>query len=102
MTQCVRDQLVWKLSRRNRQVIPWDVDGLPSDAVAAVQLEGAGSWWPLTINTERDMLAIWAAGPDFTDPGDVLVVPATSRAEIRVVSGLTTVFLDGGYIELTA
>ena len=100
MVHCVSDQLVWQLSRRSRQVIFWDVDGLPLDADASIQLEGTGPWRPLVINTERDLLSTWAAGPDFPDPGDALLVPATSHVEIRVVAGMTTVFLDGGFIKL--
>lgn len=100
MTRCDLDPLVWKLSRRGRQLITWDVDGLPADAVAAVQVEGSGPWRPLIISADRDMMSVWSAGPDFTDPGDVLVVTGTSHTEIRVVAGLTTIFLDGGFIEL--
>jgi len=90
----------WPLSRRGQELIAWDVSGLPSGATADLQLEGTGAWTPLLISTERDVLSVWAAGPSFTDPGDVLVVPTTSRTEIRIVAGQTTIFLDGGYIEL--
>lgn len=99
MTTCA-PLLAWTLSRRGRQLVTWDVAGLPADAVAAIRLDGGTSWVPLMINTDRDMLSVWAAGPDFAAPGDVLVVPTTSRAEIRIGAGQTTIFLDGGYIEL--
>lgn len=91
----------WPLSRRGQELIAWDVAGLPSGATADLQLEAAGTWHPLMINTERDVLSLWAAGPDFEFPAaGAVVVPTTSRTEIRVVAGQTTVYLDGGYIEL--
>lgn len=93
-------ELVWRLSRRGRELIAWDVDGLTEDATASIRLEDASTWWELDINEARDNMTVWVAGPDFTDPGDVLVVPTTSRAEIRIVAGAMTIFLDGGFIEL--
>lgn len=93
--------LIWTLSRRGRELVTWDVAGLPDGAVADVRLENSSIWSGLMISADRDVLSTWAAGPDFTEPGaGVLVVPTTSRAEIKVTAGQTVVFLDGGYIEL--
>lgn len=91
----------WPLSRRGQELIAWDVGGLPPGAQADLQLEGSGTWHPLLINTDRDMLSIWAAGPLFPDPdAEAIVVLTTSHTEIRVTAGQTILFLDGGYIEL--
>lgn len=93
--------LPWPLSRRGQELIAWDVDGLPAGAVADIQLENSDVWRPLMINTERTVLSLWVAGPDFVSPAsESVVVPTTSWAEIRVTAGATTIFLDGGYIEL--
>lgn len=99
MTAC--DQVpVWHLSRRARELLYWDVDGMPADATASVRLENGTTWSPLALNSARDRLSIWIAGPSFVSPDGALVVPVTSRAEIRVVAGQLTTFLDAGYVQL--
>ena len=102
MTTTCEPQLVWELSRRDQEMIFWDVDGLPGGATASVQLEGAGPWYPLVVGTDNMTLHILAAGPSFPTPTAALVVPKTSHCEIRIVSGVLSKTLDGGYIKLVS
>lgn len=91
----------WPLSRRGQDLIAWDVSGLPAGASASLQLEGAGTWYPLMISTARDMISVMAAGPLHPAPATgTIIVPTTSHTEIRVQTGPIDVYLDGGYIEL--
>lgn len=90
----------WRLSRRDQETISWDVDGLPAGATATLQLEGVGTRYPMVISTDRTLLQILAAGPDYPTPDAELVVPVTSHCEIRVTKGTLSKTLDGGYIEL--
>lgn len=99
MSRCDPEIVSWELSRRDQETVSWNVDGLPDGATASLQLEGTGSWYPMTISTDRTMLTLLMSGPDFPAPLGV-PVPVTSHCEIRVVKGTLSKTLDGGYIKL--
>ena len=93
----------WPLSRRGQDNIAWDADGIPIGATVNVQLEGSGPWYPVNISDDRKLLWVLAAGPDFASPdAGALLVTVTSHAEIRIIAGQATFFMDAGYVELVA
>ena len=88
-----------KLRRSDRDYISWPVTGLQSNASAYVELEGDGTWHPLLVGT--DEVIGYFAGPGFPDPLTALVLAGVSHCEVRIVTGgVTSVTLDGGFIEV--
>ena len=87
------------LRRSDRDYIAWPVTGMQSNVAAYVELEGDGTWHPLIIGTGE--VIGYFAGPSYADPQTAVVVAGVSHCELRFVTGgVTTVTLDGGFIEI--
>lgn len=98
MSECTVLPVVFDLGRSDRLDISWPIDGESDSAAASVELEGNGTWLPLTIS--GGYATGYFAGPAFTTPSPAHVVPVTSHALVKVVDGRITVIRDGGFIRL--
>jgi hypothetical protein len=97
-TSCANTRSV-KLRRFDRDYVSWPVTGMQANATAYVELESDGTWHPLVVGV--DEVTGYFAGPGFANPGTAIVLAGVVHCEIRIVTGgVTSVTLDGGFIEI--